>query len=66
MARKFLTAVDFAKNEIQNAVVQVLASAPSTPSPGQIYYNSTSGRIEFRNARLGLMQQLERIIQGLN
>mgnify|MGYP000102808406 CR=1 FL=1 len=50
MARKFLTAVDFSKNEIQNAVVQVLASAPSTPSPGQIYYNSTSGRLEFRNA----------------
>ena len=50
MARKFLTAVDFSKNEIQNAVLQVLASAPSTPSPGQIYYNSTSGRVEFRNA----------------
>lgn len=50
MARKFLTAIDFSKNEIQNAVVQVLASAPSTPVPGQIYYNSTTGRIEFRNA----------------
>ena len=49
MARKFLTAVDFSKNEIQNAVIQVLASAPSSPVAGQIYYNSTSGRIEFRN-----------------
>lgn len=50
MARKFLTAVDLAKNEIQNAVAQVLASAPSTPVPGQFYYNSTSGRLEFRGA----------------
>lgn len=50
MARKFLTAVDFSKNEIQNAVAQVLASAPSTPTPGQFYYNSTSGRLEYRGA----------------
>ena len=50
MSRKFLTHVDFSKNEIQNAVLQVLASAPGTPVPGQIYYNSTSGRLEFRGA----------------
>lgn len=50
MARKFLTAIDLAKNEIQNAVAQVLASDPSTPVPGQFYYNSTSQRVLFRNA----------------
>lgn len=50
MSRKFLTHVDFSKNEIQNAVLQVLASAPGTPVPGQIYYNSASGRLEFRGA----------------
>lgn len=50
MARKFLTAIDLAKNEIQNAVAQVLAADPSTPVPGQFYYNSTSGRVLFRNA----------------
>lgn len=50
MARKFLTAVDFAKNELQNAVLQVLASAPSTPPVGQMYYNSTSGRFEYKGA----------------
>ena len=50
MARKFLTAIDLAKNEIQNAVAQVLATDPSTPVPGQFYYNSTSGRVLFRNA----------------
>lgn len=50
MSRKFLTHVDFSKNEIQNAVAQVLASAPGTPVPGQFYYNSTTGRLEFRGA----------------
>lgn len=50
MARKFLVNVDFSKNEIQNAVAQVLASAPSSPVPGQFYYNSTSGRWEYRGA----------------
>ena len=50
MARKFLTAIDLAKNEIQNAVAQVLASDPSTPVAGQFYYNSTVGRVLFRNA----------------
>ncbi len=50
MARKFLTAIDLAKNEIQNAVVQVLASDPSSPVAGQFYYNSVSQRVLFRNA----------------
>ena len=50
MARKFLTAIDLARNEIQNAVAQVLASDPSTPVAGQFYYNSTSQRVLFRNA----------------
>jgi hypothetical protein len=50
MAKKFLVSIDLAKNEIQNAVAQVLASAPSSPAIGQFYYNSTTGRLEYRGA----------------
>lgn len=37
----FLTSLNLNKNEIQNAVIQPLATAPANPKEGQIYYNSS-------------------------
>lgn len=40
MSKQFLTDIDLEKNQLQNAVLHPLSSAPSSPKEGQIYYNS--------------------------
>ena len=40
MSRNVLTNLDLNKNELQNAVIQPLATAPANPKLGQIYMNS--------------------------
>lgn len=42
---KILTNYDFSQNQLLNAVVQKLATAPSNPVSGQMYYNTSSNRL---------------------
>src|SRR5688572_7767287 len=46
---KFANHVNLQKNELQNAVVQVLSADPSSPVTGQIYYNSSTGKLRQYN-----------------
>lgn len=40
MSKKVLVSLDMNKNEVQNVVMQSLATAPASPKEGQYYYNS--------------------------
>jgi len=46
---KFLTNIDLVNNQILNVVVQVLASAPSSPAAGRFYFDSSISKMRYFN-----------------
>lgn len=54
---RFLTNLNLLSNELQNAVIQVLATSPTSGKIGQIYYNSADKALKSHQTKMSFPMQ---------